>query len=154
MVMVMDRQTKITKQYTPIVHAFAISLGQKWQRTQVTKTILGANEVRQHAPMGPSSFFLGGMVGVLELLVQMDSQHVCQVPNVSPQHVPNSSSLYPISFGLSSNLVIYINQPKWEDYKIFNLGLFEAFFFIFGDGPIKDAHHKRNKILWKSPITN
>jgi len=112
MVMVMDRQTKITKQYTPIVHAFAISLGQKWQRTQVTKTILGANEVRQHAPMGPSSFFLGGMVGVLELLVQMDSQHVCQVPNVSPQHVPNSSSLYPISFGLSSNLVIYINQPK------------------------------------------
>jgi hypothetical protein len=37
MVMVMDRQTKITKQYTPIVHAFAISLGQKWQRTQVTK---------------------------------------------------------------------------------------------------------------------
>jgi hypothetical protein len=42
----------------------------------------------------------------------MDSQHVCRVPIVSPQHVPNSSSLYPISFALSSNLVTYINQPK------------------------------------------
>jgi hypothetical protein len=94
--MVMDRQTKITKQYTLIVHAFAISLGQKWQRTQVTKTILAANEVRQHAPRGPSSFFFWGRVGILEFLVQMDSQHVCQVPIVSPQHVPNSSSLYAI----------------------------------------------------------
>ncbi len=57
-------------------------------------------------------FSFGGRVGILEFLVQMDSQHVCRVPIVSPQHVPNSSSLYPISFALSSNLVTYINQPK------------------------------------------
>jgi hypothetical protein len=99
---------------------------------------------------------LGGGGGVLEFFVQMDSQHVCQVPNVSPQHVPNSSSLYPMSFGLSSNLVTCINQPKWEDYKIFNLGLSKAFFFPnFCDGPIKYVHHKKKKFeLWKCPITN
>jgi hypothetical protein len=29
-----------------------------------------------------------------------------------PQHVPNSSSLYPISFGLSFTLVTYITSSK------------------------------------------
>ncbi len=80
------------------------------KNTSNQKTFFATNEVRQHAPKGPSSFFFWGRVGVLEFLVQMDSQHVCQVPNVSPRQVPNSSSLYPISFGLNSNLVTYKNQ--------------------------------------------
>jgi len=47
-------------QFSPIVHATAINLGQKWQRTHVGKKILSANKVRQHAPRGAWVFFLLG----------------------------------------------------------------------------------------------
>ncbi len=99
---------------------------------------LGANKVSQHAPKGPNILFEGGdgdRVGegcqiFTCLLLPMCFHEVptgfptcipsseCIPPTCSsnpqclPQHVPNSSSLYPISFALSSTFVIYITNPK------------------------------------------
>jgi hypothetical protein len=65
-----------------------------------------------------------------------------------PQHVPNSSSLYPVSFALSSTLTTKHRQAqRRRDPMISTLGLSKARYFIlfYWDGPIKDAHHKRGK---------
>jgi len=53
---------------------------------------------------GFSSFGEDGRVGVLDF---------CCFQCV-PQHVPNSSSLYPMSFALSSRVVTYISSPMEE----------------------------------------
>ncbi len=85
----------------------------KLQITHAGKKVLATNEVRQYAPEGAQVFFFWGRVGLLDLCC---SQYVpikfsmCSqwVPNVFmkfpicvPQHVPNISSLYPISLALS-----------------------------------------------------
>ncbi len=96
------------------------------------KKILVTNEVNQHASKGPSLFCFGegggvGGGGVLDFLDSHCFQCVpikshC-VPIKFPKHVPqvlqyvpptssNNSSHYPISFDLSSILVIYIVSPK------------------------------------------
>jgi hypothetical protein len=67
--------------------ALAISLGQKWQRTQVGKKILATNEVRKACTQGGQVFF-GGEGGGFGF--------------PCAQHVPNNSSPYLISFALSS----------------------------------------------------
>jgi hypothetical protein len=70
-----------------------------------------------------------------------------------PQCVPNSSSLYPKSFTLSSTLAIYITSPNGGDHNIFISRLSKDFIF-FGDGPIKDARHKRkiNETFWSPQL--
>ncbi len=67
-----------------------------------------------------------------------------------PQHAPNSSSFYPISFALSSTLVTYINSSKgvistdvfWDCPSLMN---------SFDEGTIIDAQHKRQKIEFGEP---
>jgi len=63
------------------------------------------------------------------------------------QHVPNRSSLYPISFALSSTLENLNIQPKGGYYNTSILGLSKAWFFylFICDGPIKDSHHPKKK---------
>ncbi len=64
------------------------------------------------------------------------AQHSHQVLTVCPQHVPNSSSLYPISFALSSPLVTYISSSQGREYNMSILGYFSNctklfVFFVF-----------------------
>jgi hypothetical protein len=67
-----------------------------------------------------------------------------------PQHAPNSSSFYPISFALSSTLVTYITSSKgvistdvfWDCPSLMN---------SFDEGTIIDAQHKRQKIEFGEP---
>jgi len=58
----------------------------------------------------------------------------------------------PTSFALSFTLVISKGNPKEEitTYLYFESVQSLSFFFLGGDGPIKDAHHKRkeNRTLW------
>ncbi len=66
------------------------------------------------------------------------------------QHVPNSFSVYPISFAICSILNNQaLNWPKGGDYDTYILGQCKAegLINVFGDGPIKHAHHKRKKKL-------
>jgi hypothetical protein len=74
---------------------------------------------------------------------------------VFPQNVPHNTSIYPISFALSSTLVIYLTMPKGRDYNIFILGQSKPQGLVFKkncNGPINDAHHKTKKNgLWASP---
>jgi hypothetical protein len=73
----------------------------------------------------------------------LGSQTVPQVPNVFPQHVPNSNSLYPISFALSSTLVAMYNPPK-NRLEYINDQSVQNFWLIFlVMGPINDTHHKK-----------
>jgi hypothetical protein len=88
---------------------------------------------------GAQVFFLwgeGGGVGFF--LIPLCS---CQVHNGS-QHVPNSSSLYPIFFAISSTLVTYISSPK-EEHTTYLFWDYPKVDLFFCDGPIKDAHHTR-----------
>jgi hypothetical protein len=49
----------------------------------------------------------------------------------------------PISFALSSNVVTYITNPK-EKITTYIFSDFSTLDYFFGgDGPIKNAHHKR-----------
>jgi hypothetical protein len=67
---------------------------------------------------------------------------------MSSQHVPNSSSFYPISFALSFTLVIYISSPRW-DYNIFILGLSKVRSIVLVMGQSKKPITKEKKIeLW------
>jgi len=49
------------------------------------------------------------------------------------QHVPNSTSLYFISFALSFTLVTYVTNPKGGDYNISIWVLFKAWIIFFCD---------------------
>jgi hypothetical protein len=90
-------------------------------------------------PGGPGFFsFWGEGWGVEFLLFPMCSNEVVtflkQVLNGfltfspssqgDPQHVPNSSSLYPVSFALSSRVTY--NEPEGGDYNVSILGLFKS----------------------------
>jgi hypothetical protein len=69
-----------------------------------------------------------------------------------PQHVPNSSSLYPISFGLSFTLVTYITSPK----KIIT-GLFKSFFsffFVMSQSKILISKKRKKNLQWYSQLIN
>ncbi len=71
----------------------------------------------------------------------MDSQHVPQIANLFPNMFPiPPHSLYPME------------KPKGADY---NIGIYfwsvQSFINIFGDEPIKIAHHKKEKLIWGSP---
>jgi hypothetical protein len=62
------------------------------------------------------------------------------------QDVRGSLSLYPTSFALSFTLVIC--NPKEEITTYLNFESVQSLsfsFLFFGDGPIKDAHHKRKE---------
>ncbi len=62
-----------------------------------------------------------------------------------PQHVPNSSSLYPISLALSNPMEELTIYPFWDCPKL-------DFIFFGDDRPIKDAHDNKKKVeLWESP---
>jgi len=70
-----------------------------------------------------------------------------------PQHVPNSTSLYPISITLSTSLVTYIISPKEADYHKYILRQLKAS-YLFSNWPINDAYHTSEKIeLWGFPTT-
>jgi hypothetical protein len=58
------------------------------------------------------------------------------------QRVPNSTSLYPISFALSSILVTYISRSK-DKITIYVFWDCPSLINCFDEGTIKDAHHKR-----------
>jgi hypothetical protein len=62
-----------------------------------------------------------------------------QVPSV----FPNNTSLYSITFALSSTLVTY-KQPKRRIQTVQSL-------IYFCDGPLNDAHHKRKKNNFGGP---
>ncbi len=71
-----------------------------------------ANETTKHTAKRVSSFFLWGDGGV-DFCIQVFSscsQTVPQVPNVFPKGVPNSTSLYHISFAQSSSLRTFPSQ--------------------------------------------
>jgi hypothetical protein len=65
-----------------------------------------------------------------------------QVPSV----FPNNTSLYSITFALSSTLVTY-KQPKRRIQTVQSL-------IYFCDGPLNDAHHKRQNKTLGLPTTN
>jgi hypothetical protein len=96
-----------------ITKTMPFSLGQKLQRKHVSKKILAANEVMQHARHVCFPF-----VGMVVMFNFYCSQFVLTVfPSSSqwvPQHVPNSSSLYLTSFALKFSLVVYISSPQAE----------------------------------------
>jgi hypothetical protein len=101
-----------------------------------------------HAPWGLRLCFFWE-VGMLDFKIFYYSQWVpIKFPTCFPssQCVLNSTSLYPISFALSHTLVIFRTSPEGGDDNIFILGQSKVFFYIFGDWPIKDAHHKRTII--------
>jgi hypothetical protein len=77
--------TIFARDWTGSVHAPTESLGQRWQRTQM------GNEKVSRTFWGCRIFFCIECVGI-------------KFPMCS-QHVPHKSSLYPISFALSSTLV-------------------------------------------------
>ncbi len=87
--------------------------------------------------------------------VSLGSQHVLASSQCVPQQAPHSSSLYPI---LLCPTFYSCKLYKWRSHNIFILGLSKAWFkfkFIFCDGPINDAHHKRKKLwTWGSPQLN
>jgi hypothetical protein len=58
------------------------------------------------------------------------------------QCVPNSTSLYPISFALSSILVTYISRSK-DGFTTDLIWDCPSLIKCFDEGTIKDAHHKR-----------
>jgi hypothetical protein len=97
----------------------------------------------------------GGGVGIFVLHTTFPSNSHC-----IPQHVLNSSSLYPISFALNSPLVTYITSPQVWECNMSILGYFSdsllLFYFVFlnfwCDGPIKDVHHKwKKKLNFEAP---
>ncbi len=88
-------------------------------------------------------FSFGGTWGVGMFLLLICS-HV-KFPRCShkfpldSQDVPYSSSLYSILFARSSTFVTYIKGPK-------EMGLYKAW-NLFYDGPMNNAHHKR-QVSW------
>jgi hypothetical protein len=72
------------------------------------KKILAANEVRQHAPPGSQVIFVVPMEFPMEFPTCSPSLQCV------PQHVPNTTSMYSISFALCSTLVTYISSSKEE----------------------------------------
>lgn len=80
-----------------------------------------------------------------------------------PQHIPNSSSLYSISFALSSPLVTYINNPQGREYNMSILGYFFSdytklikflmfFFFFWGVmGQSKMSMANEKKLNFEAP---
>ncbi len=120
-------------------------------------------------------FFWGGWgdVGFFGFLLSLMCSHrvLTNFPTSSSssqcalQHVPNSTSLYPISFALSYTLVNYISSPKGEEcnistnfvtiqprilFIIIIIIIWVLFWFVC-NGYINYARHKRkkNKIeLW------
>ncbi len=84
--------------------------------------------MRQNAPRVPRYFFLwgeGGGVGNFFIPYCVPVKFT-----MGSQHVPNSSSLYPISFAISSTLVAYITSPKEEltTYLIWDYPKVDLFF--------------------------
>ncbi len=59
-----------------------------------------------------------------------------------PNHVPDSTSLYPMSFALSSTFITYIITPKGRDYNTCILGLFKSLlnFFVMGQSKMPIIH--------------
>jgi hypothetical protein len=110
--------------------------------------------MRQHAPMGPGFFLLGGG-GVVDVggfcshedLIVFSSSSQCV-----PQRAPNSSSLYPISFAQVLPIVTYITSPRGETTYF---GTVQSLIDCC-DRPIKDTHHKRktNWTLVSLQLTN
>jgi hypothetical protein len=82
---------------------------------------LAANEVSKHASDGYFSF---GKCGRCWLFSDFVVPNV--FPNVFGHNVSNSTSIYPISFALSSILVTYIISQKEGDYNISISGLSRA----------------------------
>jgi len=66
----------------------------------------------QFFPFGESGFFICSQCVFIQFSTCF-SNFQCV-----PQHTPNNTSLYPISFALSSILVTYIINPKEEYYNI------------------------------------
>ncbi len=117
------------------------------------KNLLAANEVIPCNQVGHVFLSFGGGWGVGSLLFPMCSHELSFLfPSNSPcilsmfsklqcvcNHVPSSSSLYPISFALCSILVAYITWSKEEITKhlFWDCSKHDLFFC---DRPIKDAH--------------
>jgi hypothetical protein len=96
----------------------------------------------KHVPQGPGFFLLGKVAAMLDFCCsQMCSHQILNeffkcLPSSQcvPKHVPDSTSLYPISFALSSTFITYTITPKGGDYNRSILGLFKALlnFFVMG----------------------
>jgi hypothetical protein len=115
--------------HTPIVHALAISLSQKWQRTHIGKknSCNQWNEIE--CTQRTRLFSLGERVGYWIFVIPMkfpwNSNYLLTRFSIGSQHdpqVPKSSSLYPISFALSF-IVETLYNPKEEN----TTNLFETF---------------------------
>jgi hypothetical protein len=76
----------------------------------------------------------------------MSSQDVFLSSQCVPQHVPNSSTFYPIFFAISFTLEnLYIYNPKEEVTTYLFWDYLKHVFKKKIDGPNKDAHHIINK---------
>jgi len=108
-----------------------------------------------HAPYSPNTSHLWALPiccsQCVLIKVSLGSQHVLASSQCVPQQAPHSSSLYPI---LLCPKFYSCKLYKWRSHNIFILGLSKAWFkfkFIFCDGPINDAHHKRKKLELGGP---
>jgi len=110
------------------------------RRIQVGKRNSCSRSGEPECTQGAQVFSLlgeGGGVGFLNL------SHCVPVKfTMGSQHVPNSSSLYPISFAISFTLVTYITSPK-EEHTTYLFRDYPKVDLFFCDSPIKDAHHAR-----------
>ncbi len=123
------------------------SLSKKWQRIEVSKnkSCNQSSEATWGGGAGGIFLFCWGSMGCVELLLFLLRSH--QIPNGFPtnspsfQHVPIGSSIYRISFALSSTLENVYKQPKVRDYSISILVLSTPFIIIIiiCDELIKDA---------------
>jgi hypothetical protein len=94
----------------------------------------------------------GGYVGFLLFTNVFTSNSQCvftYLPSSQcvPKHVPDSTSLYPISFALSSTFITYIITPKGRDYNTSILEQFKALFNFFVMGKSK-MHITKEKSIW------
>jgi hypothetical protein len=138
-------------QYTPIVHAPAICLSQKWQLTQVGKNFSCSQWVEAACTQWAQVFFsFGGRVGhwiilgsqCVPIKFPMGSYRVSQVPNVCPYMFSILLTLS-ISSALSFTLFIYISSPN-KDITT----------YLLGDSPKLDLLpfvKRKKKELWGSP---
>ncbi len=123
--------------YTPIVHGPTISLGQKWQRTQVGKKHSCNQWSEATCIKGALVFFFlffwgggwGCWICVVPTMFPWSSFYVliklAMDSQLVPQHVPNTSSLDPISFALSSTLVTQRRRFKHIYFGIVQILIFK-----------------------------
>jgi len=148
--------------YVPTIHAPSISLGQNWLPTEL-KIEIPPSQWSEETCIQEAQFFSlvwwwehgihweFFVLTMFHMVLSCFHQILNRFPKFSifSQHVPNSTTLHPISFAQkfsSCNL-------QGETYNISILSA-QSLITIFCDGQIKDAHYQkaRRKLnIWGAP---